>query len=652
MTQEELNAIIEATPGWASEKTLKNMHAHMNTGNNNMREMAARLGDTSAADVESIKSGASDAKDHSTKVSRGIEGTAKTADKTIKTLIGSSNPANAMAELGHEGAKLLAKGTTAVTGLIPGRFGNVADFVGKVAGAGAVAATGIAVVYGKLLTEQEKYTRALIDFGSVAGDLDMYTRLRGSIRSLGMGFKEFGEITAATKPFMVSATGDVLDGQIAMSEFIRSIDGDNKFNDFGMSVQEQSRVLAQEVQTLYELGEVEEFNAFTKKRVMGSFEAVNKLALFAGSSLGTTRLEALRLREEARGNVDFQMALFQNQDTIKEKFGEDAAKNIDNSNSFLAILNEATFGADFAEEFKRNVAATVGDFEFDTIAANNIPKEMMEKMMAIGPEVASAYIKLVEDTAQGKIGSEAEATERQRTFAKMIKDKAGTVAAFDPLMNARNEIIAQAQLIPDSYFNSDINELRDPKYLKELVNRADGSIDTIDAFSVTFQNIQELLSPGFESTGVVFEKLAGGMLHLGNTVSSWYGKVFGEDHQGEDTFFKILEKQEAENLKVTLAAVDADNIDITTATVSNKITKLDQTIAILDKAHELGKGVDPDGSGETVELSDEQIAAAKLMADQMRAQKIKQMEFLLELSKKKLKISQDKAKEAVVNNGR
>lgn len=648
MTQEELNAIIENTPGWASEKTLKNMNAHMNTGNKNMREMAARMGDTSAADVDSIKSGSSDAKDQSTKVSRAVEGSAKQADKTIKTLIGNADPANAMAELGHEGAKLMSKATNAVTGLIPGRLGSVATAVGKVAGMGAVAATGIAVVYGKLLTEQEKYTRALIDYGSVAGDLDMYTRLRGSIRSLGMGFKEFGEITAATKPLMVSATGDVLDGQIAMSEFIRSIDSDKTFNDFGMTVQEQSRVLAQEAQTLYELGEIEEFNAFTKKRVMGSFEAVNKLAMFAGSSLGTTRLEALRLREEARSNVDFQMALFQNQETIKEKFGEDAAKNIDDSNSFLAILNEATFGTEFAEEFKRNVAATVGDFEFDTSAANNIPKEMMEKMMALGPEVASAYIKLVEDTSQGKIGSEAEATERQRTFAKMIKDKAGTVAAFDPLMNARNEIIAKAQLIPNSYFNADINELRDPKYLKELIDRADGSIDAVDAFSVTFQNIQELLSPGFESSGVAFEKLAGGMLQLGNTVSNWYGKVFGEEREGF-SFSEILAKQEAENLAATLKSVNADNIAITTASTNQQITRLDETIAILDKAAELGVGVNPEDPTETIELTDEDIAASLLMADQMRAQKRQQMEFLLELSKKELKISQDKAQEAVVN---
>ena len=648
MTQEELNAIIENTPGWASEKTLKNMNAHMNTGNKNMREMAARMGDTSAADVDSIKSGSSDAKDQSTKVSRAVEGSAKQADKTIKTLIGNADPANAMAELGHEGAKLMSKATNAVTGLIPGRLGSVATAVGKVAGMGAVAATGIAVVYGKLLTEQEKYTRALIDYGSVAGDLDMYTRLRGSIRSLGMGFKEFGEITAATKPLMVSATGDVLDGQIAMSEFIRSIDSDKTFNDFGMTVQEQSRVLAQEAQTLYELGEIEEFNAFTKKRVMGSFEAVNKLAMFAGSSLGTTRLEALRLREEARSNVDFQMALFQNQETIKEKFGEDAAKNIDDSNSFLAILNEATFGTEFAEEFKRNVAATVGDFEFDTSAANNIPKEMMEKMLAIGPEVASAYIKLVEDTSQGKIGSEAEATERQRQFAKMIKDKAGTVAAFDPLMNARNEIIAKAQLIPNSYFNADINELRDPKYLKELIDRADGSIDAVDAFSVTFQNIQELLSPGFETSGVAYEKLAGGMLQLGNTVSNWYGKVFGEEREGF-SFSEILAKQEAENLAATLKSVNADNIAITTASTNQQITRLDETIAILDKAAELGVGVNPEDPTETIELTDEDIAASLLMADQMRAQKRQQMEFLLELSKKELKISQDKAQEAVVN---
>ena len=642
MTQEELNALIAQTPPWASEKTLSNMFAHMNTGNKNMRNIAAQMGDTSKADVDSIKSKSGDSSDASTKVSRGIEATAKQSQKTLKTLIGSSNPANAMAELGHEGAKLMSKAAGAVTSMIPGKFGAVASGVGKIAGYGAVAATGLAVVYGKLITEQEKYVRALFDFGSIAGDLDMYTTLRSSIRSLGMGLKEYAEITAATKPFLVSATGDVLKGQIRMSEFIRGIDNDKAFSDFGMTVQDQSRALAQEVQTLYELGQVEEFNAVTKKRVMGAFESVNKLAMFAGSSLGTTRMEALRLREEARSNVDFQMALVQNADFIKGKLGEEAAKNIDSAQGFMAILNESTFGAEMAEEFKNNVTATLGDISFDQSAANNIPKETLAKMQAIGPEVAQAYIKLVEDTATGQITTEAEAVERQRSFAKMIKDKSGTVAAFDPLLAQRNEIIAKAQLIPDSYFRADLDELRDSDYYTSLIDNADGAIDAIDDFSVTFQNIQEMLSPGFESTGKGFNVLTGGMIRLGNTVS----KFWGDDDS--NSFATILESQREQTRKDTLDTVNEDNIDVTMANVKQTYIRLDTQISTLDKAADLGVGANPLDPTETTELTDEEIASARIYSEQLREQKMEMLTFYVALLKKQTDL---KAKEALSEIG-
>jgi len=643
MTQEEINAIIAQAPKWASEKTLKNMAAHMKTGNKNMREMAARWGSANDADIDSIKSKAESGGDKSTRTSRNIEASTKVGQKLIKGIIGASNPANAMAELGHEGAKLVSKATNAVTGLIPGKLGAVASGVGKIAGTGAVVATGLAVIYGKLLTEQEKYTRGLIDFGSVAGDLDMYTTLRASIRSLGMGLKEYAELTGATKPFMVAATGDVLTGQIRMSEFIRSIDADKEFNDFGMTVQDQSRVIAQEIQTLYELGQVEEFNAVTKKKVMSTFESVNKLALFAGGSLGTTRIEALRLREEARSNVGFQQALFQQSAFLTETYGKKAIENIDNSNSFLAILNESTFGADFAEEFKRNVTQTLANVHLDQTAVNDIPQEMLAKMQAIGPEVSQAYVKLVEDTATGKIGNEAETVRRQREFVKLIKDKAGTVAAFDPLLSSRNELIAKAQAIPDSYFRADLDELRDPNYYKELINNADTTIDTIDAFSVTFLNIQELLSPGFHTAGAGFNMLTSGMVNLGNTVSGWWGNVFGED-KGID-FGEILEKQRTQDRHDTLSMVNADNIDVTIANVQQSTTRLTTDIATLNKASALGIGVNPEDPTETQELTEEERASAALLAKQLTAQKLEMLQFYKELLEKQRKLKEKEAEQ-------
>ena len=53
--------------------------------------------------------------------------------------------------------------------------------------------------------------------------------------------------------------------------FYPSIDPIDEFNDFGFSERDQARFITQETETLYQTGQVQEFNNYTKQRVLDGF---------------------------------------------------------------------------------------------------------------------------------------------------------------------------------------------------------------------------------------------------------------------------------------------------------------------------------------------------------------------------------------------
>ena len=556
---------------WATEDTLDQVNANLTGVRITIGQISAVLAGGDAISRAKIATRRADSASKKASLSENAVAEAgKISNSAIKSITSGSSPANAIADMSHEVAKLLYNagvGIGNLTGPVRGKAAAVATVVGKGSKMllyGAVAATGVGTVYAKLLSEQEKYSRALIEFGSIAGDIDMYTTLRASIRSLGMGFKEFAEIGDAAKPFLVSAGGDVLKGQYKLAEFINSIDKHKLFNDYGMSVQDQARAITQETEALYQLGQIEEVNAMTQKRVMKSFESANQLALFTGNSLGMQRMEALKLREAARTNEDFTGAIIQNADYIAKELGAAAQQNIIDTVGFMAVINGGTMGDEFMEQFNRDVTGTLSDISYDQSAANNMNSEYYAKLQAIGPEVAATYLKLVEDTSTGKIVGEKMAVDRQRELLNMIRN-ADIKIGRDPMLQEANKLIAQAQLIPKSYYNADSDNLISSSYYQRMIDSSDNSIDVIDNFAVTFQNIQELITPGFETTGKSFEFLAKGILKFGGAISKFVG---------QDSSFKAeLEKEQKENRQAVLTMVTAGNVD---SSIQQVIIRLDE----------------------------------------------------------------------------
>ena len=601
MDQQQINAIHAQYP-WASESTLNQVAGNFQGIQMTISQVVAQIGQLSAADVRRITSEADDAKADAHKgEARAVE-VGKEIKKSLDVVTSGSSAANAVAELSHEAAKHLANAGIA-TGNLIGRFGVAGNLIKgglNAVGTGGVVATGMAMVFAKLMTEQEKLARSMIDYGAVVSDQQLWTTLRSKTRLLGMSLKDYVEMTEAAKPFIVSAGKSAHMGQRSMADFIHSIDQSDEFNDFGFSVQDQARFITQETETLYQTGQVQEFNNHTKQRVLDGFHSANKLALFTGNILGMQRDEALRLRDEARNNVDLQTALIQNTKFIQEKYGETADKNITDAVGFMAILNNATLGEDFAQNFQDHVAATLNDISYDQSAVNNIDTDFLAKLRNVGPGVAEEYIRMVEDTATGEIKTETEAADRQRKFVEMIRNGTLKVSAYAPEIFASTELISQARIIPDSYFKADLSELASNDYIAKLTENADTSIDVIDNVSVAFQNLQEVITPGFDTVGQGFSVLTGSLLGLGRALSGLFG---GE---AQTRFDEIYQKDLEKRYDEAVATMTVDNIGANIANVDNVIKE--REASILELQEEIDSGVDAETEEE---MTEEEIVKAQ-----------------------------------------
>jgi hypothetical protein len=598
MDNEQINAIFDQYP-WATESTLDMVNSEVTENNVTMANIAAILGDSSQADIQNLQRKAEKASDSAEKTESKVLRASKVGQTALDKIISGADPVNAVAELSHEVAKLLANAGVGISKYTKGirGIGAAVSATTKVIGTGMVITTGMAVVFAKLLTEQEKQTRQLVDFGAVVADQGLWTSLRSSTRKLGMGLKSYTEMAEGAKSVIISSEGDAYLGQMKLSEFIQQIDQSEWFNDFGFSIQDQSRFITQETETLYQLGQITSLNAAAKQRVMESYKSANKLALFTGNSLGVQRTEALRMREEARNNIDLQTGLIQNAAFITSEYGEVGAKNIADASGFLKVLNESTFGADWAKSFEEHVAGTVGDISFDQSAVNNIDTAFLEKMRMVGPGVAEAYIQLVQDTATGEITSETEAVARQRELVALVKKQVTRVSAYNPLIADANMLIAQAKLIPDSYFKADISELNSATLYAELTENADHNIDVLDDVSVTFQNIQEILTPGFDTMGTGFRALAGGMLDFGQGLANMLPGASGR-------FNELVVSKEKERMDFFIGTVTSDNIDATIKLNQMKTKDLNEEIAMIvdvlkDNKIPMGLGYENEGEAFT-----------------------------------------------------
>jgi hypothetical protein len=168
MNQDVINTIYNMYP-WASEDTMQKVNGNMQEQNIHMGTVAAVL---SKKDAAAIKEMARETKTGKRKASKAGTAALKTmaiGQGVLTRIIADANPANAVAEISHEASKILANAGIGISnmGFGMGKFAKIAKGVARHAGTPLVVATGLGVTFAKLLTEQEKQARKLIEFGAV-----------------------------------------------------------------------------------------------------------------------------------------------------------------------------------------------------------------------------------------------------------------------------------------------------------------------------------------------------------------------------------------------------------------------------------------------------------------------------------------------------
>jgi hypothetical protein len=494
---------------------------------------------SNSGDVQQIKKLITDANNEATKAARKTESNSTKIKKEMSSVnksLSSSNGLSAIADLTYAGAKALNRLGEAGADLISkaGISGEVIGGLVSFTGTAAVATAGVGVVFAELLTAQEKTVRAMMDYGLVVGDRTLYTDLRDRVANFAMSIEDYTAIIEQTKQVMTRTNSDAFAGQQAFAAFVGEVKANDNISKFGMSPQDLAKQLAAETATLFKVNEITELNAAGKQRVLESFDTVNRLSLFMANAFGIQRSDAVKLRLAARENADFATAIYQNGNYVREKYGEDATKNINDANEFLYTMMSSSLGEEFANESAQIFANTLQDISFDTSAVNNMSTEFLEKLQRIGPEVAQMYIGLVEDSVQGKVNAD-DMVLRARQFTQTIAKSTGRISN-DQIGLESTKIRAAARATPG--IMNDISE-QDIQALTQSAaaasKQAGLSIEVVGDVAVAFQEIKNKLTPGYDTMTDAFAIL----VESGQAFGETWSKLFGSGK------FRTVEERQA-----------------------------------------------------------------------------------------------------------
>lgn len=438
-------------------------------------------------------------------------------------ILGKPTGIEAIAEISYAGSQALHRLSQGAADMIPG--GGKADVFGGLL-TGVTGATmgmaAIGTVFAKLMAEQDKQLRMMIDYGLVVGDNELFTELRGRAAGLGMSLGDLAKVTETTSVVLSRTTNNMFDGQMKFADFVAKSYSDNPTKRFGYSIQEYTHMLAAEADMLFQTNQMNDFNAITQKRILKSFETVNQLSLFLADNIGLQRSEAMRLRMEANQNEEFSHALFQNAQYITEQFGVEAATNIKESNEVMNMMLTTVFGEEFAKETEQIMANALSDISFDTSVVNNISGDTLSMLQTMGGNSAALYVDFLEDMIQGKVTG-SDAILRIQELAKEIK-AANARLSVDETGMAATRLRANIAAAPESFLTFTEDDLERLK--EESVSASDvagTSIDQLSNISIAFKEATNALTPGFETTEQLFDIVTTAGEKFGDT---WV-KLFG-----------------------------------------------------------------------------------------------------------------------------
>ena len=312
----------------------------------------------------------------------------------------------AMSELAYAGSQAMNAGVKGLTDMYPGggMTRSIASTAAKWTTGSAVAVTGLGTVFAKIISQQEKELRSMIDMGMVLGDSSNYTNMRGNAAKLAMSLGDYSAVLQNSSAVITSVGGSMNAGQGMIYNFLNNDIKTKRVQNFGFTPKDLSAALAEETQQLFMLNEVNELNSFEQDKVIKSFETSNQMGIFLADTLGVQRSAMMEARNLARENADFQLAMVQNEQYMNETYGQGTAENVREAADWVSMLTSATLGERMGQQMTDLLVNTFADIQFDTSAVNNIlDSEFRDQLMRLDPRVFQEVISYIESSAKGEL---------------------------------------------------------------------------------------------------------------------------------------------------------------------------------------------------------------------------------------------------------
>jgi len=510
--EDDIRQIHQRYP-WASEDTLGKIAAATESDNNKLKKTFKSLTGV-AFDYDVVKKEFEDSEKSFKKTNKLIIKMESASKSLFGVATRDTDPLVATAELLKLSVGAIDDtigGITSFSKYLGPKGAVVSSLLNSGTGA-AVAAVGVTAIYAKLMSEQEKGLRQIIDYGGVVGNMNQYTVMREALAGVGMSMQEMSKIMTGNKVMLANMPADLMDTTIQFINFAGKVESDasKTMGDFGYNVEQQTARLLEEANLMYMTGELEQFGQVAKDKIRKNFESSSAMTTFLAEKFGDQRSALLAMRSEAMTNIDFMTAISMNAKYLSDKYGKNAEENVRNTGANIKMLFSTVLGPQFGEQTEQVFNNFLKDINIDSSVLNNMPKEMINMLSALGPDVSKKFTDILEQSGTGQL-TQPELVMRVKELTTSIS-KASPRYGDDPIVQQSNDLIAQARIAPEAFMDLTKNQLDSGlENVRALTEQADSSIDAIDAARIAFRSVVHELTPGYALGAIAVKKFEGAL---------------------------------------------------------------------------------------------------------------------------------------------
>lgn len=539
MDENTVNFIHQQYP-WASEATAAQILAI--TGRVDYND-AINVLKVLGVDVQNTKTQAEKLSKNSRRVIKSVTDISDGLRQTVKVMERETDPLEATTELmslANQAGQATGSAISDLVGRIP-VLGRTVNTFGRVGGAVVTGSIAIAGIYGKLISEQEKTLRMMIDMGLAAGDLNLYDTMRSNAALTGQSLMEQAQHIRNASAMLANIDQNYFDSAYQLSNMLVQVEKDSALmGDFGYTVEQLSARFTEEANLMYLRNELNTLDYNTQRRIYQGFLDSSEMATALANITGMERSEILAKRKEQLESVDFLLAAQQNSAFVTQKYGQNAMSNIEAVQAYMETTAQnvsPTLAPLLQEMFERGFA----NVQFSENAVNASSEELLSVISLLPGDAQTELMALFQDMFTGQI-SENEIPDVMLRIGQIFEN--GPVhRQVDGLTQTFAQIQAEAstsQLNVETAGAQEFSNIMASTH--PSAESADDIVDAMDDMRIAMRTTLDALEPGYDTSAAAVGTFNAALEMAGTAFS----ELFPSLDSFEDRQRRLREERENE----------------------------------------------------------------------------------------------------------